>query len=226
MKLKHPINLHKGLTALAILAMMSAYQNFSTGAWIYLALHGGYGYLWLLKDRIYPDKRWEEDASIGTGIITFLALGLYWVAPWLLISRNVEPAAPLLAIAIVANLLGVFFHYTSDAQKYYTLKYHPGLITEGFFARSRNTNYLGELLIYGSFALLSMHWLSFAILGVFAFAVFLPGMKQKDNSLSKYPDFDNYKAQSGLLLPQFFGTTVTEKPASDQIASEGKSRGI
>jgi protein-S-isoprenylcysteine O-methyltransferase Ste14 len=218
MKLKHPVNLHKGLTALVILAMMATYHNFSTGAWVYLALHGGYGYLWLLKDRIYPDKRWEEDASLGTGIITFLALGLYWA--WLLISRGVEPAAPLLAIAIFANLLGVFLHYTSDAQKYYTLQYHPGLITEGFFARSRNTNYLGELLIYGSFALLSMHWLSFVILGVFAFAVFLPGMKQKDKSLSRYANFDSYKIQSGLLLPQFFGSAfAAEKKESDRIVS-------
>jgi protein-S-isoprenylcysteine O-methyltransferase Ste14 len=220
MKLKHHINLHKGLTALVILAMMATYHNFSTGAWVYLALHGGYGYLWLLKDRIYPDKRWEEDASLGTGIITFLALGLYWVAPWLLIGRGVEPAAPLLAIAIFANLLGVFLHYTSDAQKYYTLQYHPGLITEGFFARSRNTNYLGELSIYGSFALLSMHWLSFVILGVFAFAVFLPGMKQKDKSLARYANFDSYKAQSGLLLPQFFGSAfAAEKKESDRIVS-------
>jgi protein-S-isoprenylcysteine O-methyltransferase Ste14 len=219
MKLKYPINLHKGLTALVVLAMMAAYHNFSTGAWIYLALHGGYGFLWLLKDRIYPDKRWEEDTSIGTGIITFLALGLYWVAPWLLISRGVEPTAPLLAIAIFANLLGVFLHYTSDAQKYYTLKYHPGLITEGFFIRSRNTNYLGELFIYGSFALLSMHWVSFVILGVFAFAVFLPGMKQKDRSLSKYPDFEEYKARSGLLLPQFFGSTFIKKEDSNRMAS-------
>jgi protein-S-isoprenylcysteine O-methyltransferase Ste14 len=220
MKLKHPVNLHKGLTALVILAMMATYHNFSTGAWVYLALHGGYGYLWLLKDRIYPDKRWEEDASLGTGIIAFLALGLYWVAPWLLISRGVEPAAPLLAIAIFANLLGVFLHYTSDAQKYYTLQYHPSLITEGFFARSRNTNYLGELFIYGSFALLSMHWLSFVILGVFAFAVFLPGMRQKDKSLSRYTNFDSYKAQSGLLLPQFFGSDFAAKQKeSDRIVS-------
>jgi protein-S-isoprenylcysteine O-methyltransferase Ste14 len=220
MKLKHPVNLHKGLTALVILAMMATYHNFSTGSWVYLALHGGYGYLWLLKDRIYPDKRWEEDTSLGTGIIAFLALGLYWVAPWLLISSDVEPAAPLLAIAIFANLLGIFLHYTSDAQKYYTLQYHPGLITEGFFARSRNTNYLGELLIYGSFALLSMHWLSFVILGVFAFAVFLPGMKQKDKSLSRHANFDSYKSQSGLLLPQFFGSAfAAEKKESDRIVS-------
>ena len=210
MKLKYPINAHKGLTAPVILVMMAVYNNFSTGPWIYLALHGGYGFLWLLKDRIYPDKRWEEDISLGLGISTFLFLGAYWVAPWLLISSGVQPSNPLLAIAVFINLLGVFFHYTSDAQKYFTLKYQPGLITEGFFARCRNTNYLGELFIYGSFALLSLHWLPFLILAVFAMGVFLPGMRKKDQSLSRYPDFERYRLQSGFFLPKLFGLSAEQ----------------
>jgi len=71
------------------------------------------------------------------------------------------------AAAISLNIIGVFLHYTADAQKYYTLKYRSGLITEGFFARSRNTNYLGEILIYGSFVMLVQHWLPFLILAAF-----------------------------------------------------------
>lgn len=214
MKFKHPINAHKGMTAPVVLAMMATYNNFSVGPWIYLALHGGYGILWLLKDRIYPDKRWEEDISLGFGIASFMSLGAYWVAPWLLISTGVQPSNPLLAMAIFFNLLGVFLHYTSDAQKYFTLKYQPGLITEGFFARCRNTNYLGELLIYGSFALLSLHWLPFLILAVFAMGIFLPGMRKKDQSLSRYPEFEQYRLQSGFLLPKLFGlsTEQTKQP--------------
>ncbi len=205
MKLKYPINAHKGLTAIVILAMMAVYNNFSTAPWIYLALHGGYGILWLCKDRLYPDKRWEDKVPLAAGLSVFLFLGAYWVAPWLLISRGVQPPNPVLAIAVFFNIFGVFLHYTSDAQKYFTLKYQPGLITEGFFARCRNTNYLGELFIYGSFALLSLHWLSFAIVAVFALGVFLPGMRQKDESLSRYPEFESYKLKSGLLLPKFLG---------------------
>jgi protein-S-isoprenylcysteine O-methyltransferase Ste14 len=216
MKAKHPINAHKALTAPVILGMMAIYDNFSTGPWIYLALHGGYGFLWLLKDRIYPDKRWEENLPLGLGISTFVFLGAYWVAPWLLISHGAEPSNPILAIAIFLNLFGVFLHYTSDAQKYFTLKYQPGLITEGFFARCRNTNYLGELLIYGSFALLSLHWLPFLILAVFTVVVFLPGMRQKDQSLSRYPEFEQYKLQSGLMLPRFFGLSVEQIEKSQQ----------
>ena len=38
-----------------------------------------------------------------------------------------------------------------DAQKYFVLREKKGLITHGFNALSRNTNYLGEIMIYASF---------------------------------------------------------------------------
>ena len=122
-----------------------------------------------------------------------------------------EPPLWLVTVAIVLNILGVFLHYASDAQKYYTLKYHKGLITEGFFARCRNTNYLGELLIYLSFAMLALHWLPFVIVGGFAIGIFLPNMRKKDQSLSRYPEFADYQAASGLLFPKLFSSSpVTE----------------
>lgn len=96
MKVKYFINLHKGLTFPFILALMVAYQNFTIGPWIYLSLHGTYGFLWLLKDLIYPDKRWEQEIPIGMGVLSFGLLGLYWVAPFILISSGFEPAPPLI----------------------------------------------------------------------------------------------------------------------------------
>ncbi len=202
MKIKHFLNLHKGSTFILILGLMVAYNNFTLGAWVYLALHGTYGLLWLLKDRIYPDKQWEQEVSLANGIVVFGIVGLYWIAPFILISSGSEPALPLVAGAISTTILGIFLHYVSDAQKYYTLKYQPGLITEGFFARCRNTNYLGEILIYLGFAMLVRHWLPFAILGGLIASVFLPNMRKKDQSLSRYPEFAAYQANSGLLFPQ------------------------
>ena len=37
-------------------------------------------------------------------------------------------------------------------QKYFVLRARRGLITDGLFSRCRNPNYLGEMMIYGSFA--------------------------------------------------------------------------
>lgn len=220
MKVKHPINLHKGSTFIFVIALMVIYQNFSIGAWVYLALHGTYGILWLLKDRIYPDKQWEEEISLFTGIFAFVLVSLYWVAPFILISSGSIPSPVLIAAAISINILGIFLHYSSDAQKYYTLKYKSGLITEGFFARCRNTNYLGEIFIYFGFALLAQHWLPFVILGFFTAILFVPNMLKKDKSLSRYPEFENYKANSGLLLPKLWGNssqTDTAQVAEDRI---------
>ncbi|MBX2863648.1 MAG: DUF1295 domain-containing protein [Leptolyngbyaceae cyanobacterium MAG.088] len=202
MKVKHFVNLHKGTTFFFVLGLMWVYQNFTLGPWVYLALHGTYGFLWLLKDKIYPDKQWEQEVAVPVGVIGFLIVCLYWVAPFILISSRVEPALPLVALAIAMNVLGVFLHYGSDAQKYYTLKYKSGLITEGFFARCRNTNYLGEIAIYLSFAMLAMHWLPLVILGGFAAGMFVPNMLKKEKSLARYPEFEAYQTKSGLLIPK------------------------
>ncbi len=86
MKIKHFINLHKGTTGLFVFALMVLYGNFTTAAWIYLALHGTYGLLWLIKDRLYPDKSWEQSISLIKGIVLFGVLGLYWAAPVILAS--------------------------------------------------------------------------------------------------------------------------------------------
>lgn len=216
MKIKHSINLHKGLTALFIVGLMLAYGNFGIEAWVYLALHGTYGLIWLLKDRIYPDRQWEQELSLGMGVVTFGLLGLYWVAPWLLISQGTMVPLPVIAAAIALNITGVFLHYSSDAQKYFTLKYRPGLITDGFFRRCRNTNYLGEMLIYGSFALLSWHWIPWLIFAAFVGLVFVPNMRKKDQSLSRYPEFAQYKAQSGLCWPSLVRSAARAVDPAEQ----------
>ncbi|MGK7881023.1 MAG: DUF1295 domain-containing protein [Crocosphaera sp.] len=216
MKVKYPINLHKALTLFFVLGLMTLYQNFSVTAWVYLALHGTYGILWLLKDRIYPDKSWEEEIPVAVGIFGFFVVDLYWVAPFILISQNIEASPPLIGVAVSMNLVGILLHYTGDAQKYYTLKYHSGLITEGFFARCRNTNYLGEILTYTSFALLTQHWLPFVILGLFISLIMVPNMLKKDKSLSRYPQFEAYKQVSGLIFPKLFLSESEKNVVSQQ----------
>jgi len=211
MKIKHPINLAKFLTFAFVLALMFIYQNFTVAAWIYLALHGSYGIMWLIKSSVYPDRQWEEEIKFGTAIVVFLFVSLYWIAPFVLIGSGVQPSPILISISIATNLFGVFLHYGSDAQKYFTLKYKKGLITDGFFSRTRNPNYLGEILIYFGFALLTQHWLPIAIIGLFIAVIFFPNMKKKDESLSRYPEFAAYKERSGLLLPKLFvGKAATQ----------------
>jgi steroid 5-alpha reductase family enzyme len=207
MKQKHFIDVHKGLTFLAILALMAYFQQWQNPvAWIYLALHGTYGILWVLKSRIFPDKNWERPASIWWGIFAAWAgLTLYLVPAFLVMWQGTQAPAWLLGLAVSMNIFGVFLHFTTDMQKYVQLKLQPGtLISDGMLARVRNLNYFGELLIYTSFALLPMTWLAFLPLAIFALSYWIPSMLRKDKSLSRYPQFEEYKRNSKLFIPFLF----------------------
>jgi steroid 5-alpha reductase family enzyme len=201
MKLKYPVNLHKALTAIYVIILMFVFDNFALTTWIYLALHGSYGFLWILKDRIFPDKQWEKEVGMAYGIFVFFILGLYWIAPWIIVTQDVHAPSEIIAAAISLNVIGVMLHFSSDAQKYFTLKYKSGLITEGFFKRNRNTNYLGELMIYLGFAMLSMHWLGYVGITAFFIGAFIPNMIKKDKSLSRYHEFELYSKKSFLFIP-------------------------
>jgi steroid 5-alpha reductase family enzyme len=182
---------------------MFFYRNFSTEAFVYLALHGTYSVLWLLKHHLYPDRRFEQRQPFGIGVIfIFLPLGAYYAAPYLLITRRVTLPPDFLAAVICVYTLGVFFHYVADAQKYFTLRERKGLITDGLFGRTRNPNYLGEILIYVAFAAMARHWLPFAVLAGWTLGFFVRNMLAKDRSLSRYPEFAPYRARTGLLLPR------------------------
>eukprot|EP00163_Fabomonas_tropica_P022257 TRINITY_DN3883_c0_g1_i2.p1 TRINITY_DN3883_c0_g1~~TRINITY_DN3883_c0_g1_i2.p1 ORF type:complete len:123 (-),score=28.83 TRINITY_DN3883_c0_g1_i2:331-699(-) len=97
--------------------------------------------------------------------------------------------------------LGVFYHFTSDMQKYVQLKLKKGLITDGLFAKTRNPNYFGELLIYLSFTSLSRHWLPLGTLAGMIGLIWLPNMYAKDKSISRHPGWDTYKANSAFFIP-------------------------
>lgn len=206
LKQKHFINSHKAATGLVVLALIAFYRQWDNPtAWIYLALHGTYGILWNLKSLVFPDKAWEQPANLGFGLIAWSGLTLYWIAPWLLLSRAIEAPPGYLALCISMYTFGVFLHFGADMQKYTALSLRPGqLITEGLFARCRNINYFGELLIYLGFGLLAMHWLPIVLLIGMVLAGWLPRMLQKDRSLARYPAFEAYKQRSRLFIPFLF----------------------
>jgi len=202
MKQKTFIDTHKGLTFLAILAFMAVYHQWrNPTAWVYLALHGTYGILWVLKSRIYGDRQWEQRTGLGYGLVIWGGLTLYWIAPWLLTSRGVVAPGWYAGVCISLYVFGVFFHFASDMQKHTALRLHPGLITDGLFACVRNPNYFGELLIYLGFGLLAMHWLPLVVIALFVVFVWLPNMRRKDRSLARYDGFKAYRRRTKLFLP-------------------------
>lgn len=89
----------------------------------------------------------------------------------------------------------------SDLQKFYCIKYKPGLVNSGFFKITRNPNYLGEILIYNSFAIIVARMEFWTILFYAYTIIFGIRMIVKDYSLSKKKGWKEY--DSYLLLPKF-----------------------
>ncbi len=206
-KLSWVINFQKATTFVVVILMMVYYQNDSMAAYLYLALHGGYGFVWLLKDLSFPDANWQKKVTIGAGLMAFFGvLFWYWVIAWLLIKQPQTPDYPFsdawwFSMCVFMCLLGCVIMIAADAQKHYILKYKAGLINDGLYKYIRHPNYLGEMMIYGSFALLAWHWLAALILALVWLLVFVPNMIAKEQSLSRYPEWQAYKKSSGWVLP-------------------------
>ena len=142
MKQKYYIDLHKGATFIYILLLMyffsdclSNQSNNNIAIYVYLALHGTYGILWILKSKIYPDKQWESKCSVWYGLLIWVGLSLYWIAPYIILTKNIpnniSPSNWYIAMCISMYIFGIFFHFTSDMQKFIQLKYNPNhLITD------------------------------------------------------------------------------------------------
>jgi steroid 5-alpha reductase family enzyme len=201
-QVRHFINAHKILTPFVVIGLMIYYDFWGVLAWIYLALHGTYCILWMIKDFTFRDRRFEEDIHPLAGLIfVFIALGAYWIAPYIIVANGLTAPNWLIGLSIFITVTGVFYHFVSDAHKHAVLGIQPGLITTGLFARTRNPNYFGEMLIYSGFAILAQHWAPLIALA-FSWTFFFRNMLKKDQSMSRHPGFEEWKKRTGLVFPK------------------------
>ncbi len=92
--------------------------------------------------------------------------------------------------------MGVSLALLSDAQKNISLSLiqeRPILIKNGFYKYSRSPNYLGEMMIYLSFAFVVNHWLAYAIVFWSWCTIFLARGFQKEMSYRRKKGWELYK---------------------------------
>jgi len=155
LQLRHSINLHKGLSIIFCILCMQLSGQWTYPACIYTAVHGTYGILWLTKEALYRDASWESPCTGGSALFLFFGMAIsFWCNIVILVTGGAQCQPSPCQVGVIATLfiLGNWLHHSSDVQKYFVLKAKRGLITNGMFSRCRNPNYLGEMMIYGSFA--------------------------------------------------------------------------
>jgi protein-S-isoprenylcysteine O-methyltransferase Ste14 len=216
---RYAINLHKLSVGPFTLALMIAFDNWSLAAWLYLALHGLYGLLWCAKDVAFGDPSWRGKSSVGSFLCTFVfPLGLYYLPPLLIFTplatmipggwgTSATLPVEVAAAAVALFCLGAFFHFVSDAQKYFVLaNARPRrLITDGMFGLTRNPNYFGEVLMYSAFNLLAQHWLPWVACALVWIQVFLVNMLRKEASMARYPEHAAWVQRTGFFFPSLLG---------------------
>ncbi len=189
-------------------------------AWMLLGTHGTYGLLWSSKSWFgFPDKSFEVPAKVADYFIISFFLALYWMPMYFIVRDRPVLPAYLLAAIVASFGWGVYFHFTADLHKVVFLKHReelirikaeipdncsfrsPTFLKDNLWGLCLNPNYFGELLIYLSFSFCSMSMWPVLYLVFMMIALWIPNMKKKDQSLSRFPDYVAYKGKTTKLIP-------------------------
>lgn len=111
------------------------------------------------------------------------------------------PRVLKLAWAINLQKAGTAPLIGADSQKNAVLRIRSGLIEDGFHSRTRHPNYLGEMAVYASCALMVRHWIQRVIRGSIWTFIFMTNIAAQEASRSRHPGWAASKARTGLLWP-------------------------
>ncbi len=87
--------------------------------------------IWITKDIVFPDKNFQEKASIPVSLITAVILVLYWLIGFMMMFGygDQNPHPERVFICIFMYVFGIFLMICSDLQKFITLRYKYNNIT-------------------------------------------------------------------------------------------------
>ncbi|MEM6502284.1 MAG: DUF1295 domain-containing protein [Cyanobacteria bacterium P01_C01_bin.89] len=199
------INIAKGLTLVIMLGLAVVYGIQDARQVIYLCLHGGYCFWWLLEQYLFPMRKaviFTEEADIPTFISVLLFVGVFYALPGYFAFTNPEPLGYVpMAIALLLYIFGSLINTAADVQKMTAKSMGAKLVNTEIWRSVRNVNYFGDLMRYSSFAVVSGVLWS-AILPLTVFALYIQRILEKEKSMGeKYSDFQAYQNNSTRLVP-------------------------
>jgi len=183
-----------------------------------LALHGSYGYCWMIKEAAFPNGKLKTPLEPAAAIFVTLGCFLpgYWNIARFAIMDKTEASPFLMFLAIFTYVIGVVVMMVSDCQTYWVLKYNPGkLMAQGMNRYTRDPNYSGEVMLYLSFCMLARCWHAWLTFFVCYGLLIKMTEAKKELSLSRYPAWQSYKSQTWKYFPNliayFRGDELDEK---------------
>jgi len=128
----------------------------SPAAWTYLAMHGSYGLVWLLKDMVFPAIPTGRAAPPGGLPLHLTGLALYWGIGGVLISAcrtELSVAAGGVVLALRHAVRDGAIIMSAPTSEIRAAEGESAVDHEnGLFAWVRHPNYLGEMMIYAASA--------------------------------------------------------------------------
>lgn len=199
------INVAKVITILCLISLYLIYGIHDQRQIIYLCLHISYCVWWLLEQWLFP-QRSQQIFTEKIGLITFFFIlsfvGVFFALPGYFAFINLNPINySTVLVALPLYIFGSLINTAADVQKMTAKTMSASLVKDGIWRSIRHVNYLGDLMRYTSFSVVSGSLWSF-LLPSMVFLIYLQRIAQKEQSMTtKYPDFTAYQQSSTRLFP-------------------------
>ena len=199
------INVAKAITILCLIALALFYGIHDQRQIIYLCLHISYCCWWLLEQWLFPQRRQQiftDKIGLGAFLVVLLFVGVFYALPGYFTFINPNPIAySTVAVALPLYIFGSLINSTADIQKMTAKNMGASLVNDGIWRSVRHINYLGDLMRYTSFSVLSGSLWAFLLPGMI-FLLYLQRIFQKEQSMAaKYSEFEAYQQSSTRLFP-------------------------
>lgn len=199
------INVAKVVTILCLIALALIYGIHDQRQVIYLCLHISYCCWWLIEQWLFPQRRQQIfTGKVGLPLFLFALLftGVFYALPGYFAFTNPSPITyTAVAIALPLYIFGSLINTAADVQKMTAKSMGASLVNDGIWRSVRHINYLGDLMRYSSFSVVSGSLWAFLLPGIIVL-LYIQRILQKEQSMAiKYPDFAVYQQSTSRLLP-------------------------
>lgn len=202
------INIAKVITIVCLISLAVFYGCHDLRQVLYLCLHISYCLWWLLEQWLFPQRRqhiFTEKVGISPLVFTLLFVGVFYAFPGYLAFINPHPIGySSVAIALPLYIFGSLINTGADIQKMTAKTMGATLVSDGVWRLVRHPNYLGDLLRYTSFSVLSGSWWAFPFIGVII-SLYLQLIPQREQAMAtKYSEFAAYQQSTNRLIPRIW----------------------